>query len=260
MKLEPGDLAWRKTLAKILYEGGAINPRSQGTLEILHHSTSIDMARAVVTSAARKLNYQFMCAEALWIIHGQNELAPLTKYVKRMAEFSDDGEHLAGAYGPKVVAQMPYIINALLEDQATRQAVLTIWERNPKPSKDIPCTVAMSFNIRGGLLHQHVYMRSSDAWLGLPYDMFSFSCLGLQVLSVYNEYRPMEVIAPGQLTITATSSHLYTRDIQKAGKLLETPHPAPILPPQTLNNWAALEYDITTQREGADSVGWVVVP
>lgn len=134
-----GELAWRRALKRALTEGELVAPRGQRTKELLGHVVSIDMARAVVTSPTRKLSYRFMCAEALWILAGQNELAPLTRFVKRMADFSDDGVTLAGAYGPRLVPQLPYVVDALARDRETRQAVVTIWTPSPPPSRDIPC-------------------------------------------------------------------------------------------------------------------------
>jgi len=229
-----GSAAWRKLLCDILDNGHPVAPRGQPTLEVLHvNKVTVDMARAVVTDPRRKLSYQFQCAEALWILAGDNRLEPLTKYVKRMADFSDDGVTLAGAYGPRVVSQLDYVVNALRTDRDTRQAVLSIWTPCPAPSKDIPCTISMVFSIRDNRLYQHVMMRSSDAWMGIPYDMFSFSCIGLRVLCAYNAplLSTASCIVPGALTISMTSSHLYERDLENVNAVLESIPGVPIEPP-----------------------------
>lgn len=208
-----GDAAWRLLLTKLLNHGTLIAPRGEPTLEILHeNSISCYLADAVVCSPARKLNYQFMAAEALWILSGSNELSPLTRFIKRFTQYSDDGKTLFGAYGPHVVKQFNYVLDTLIEDRATRRATLTIWRQNPPTTKDYPCTIAMTFSIRDDQLHQHVYMRSSDAWLGIPYDLFSFSCIGLKLACSYNMQNRANKINPGTLTISMTSSHLYVKD------------------------------------------------
>lgn len=218
-----GDAAWREAMFAILRSGQKVSPRGIDTVEILHQQlVSVDMARPVVTSFERKLSYQFMAAEALWILEGRNELAPLERFAPSYSKFSDDGLTLNGAYGPKIVDQQQYVVEQLVKDRDTRQAVLTIWERNPRPSKDIPCTVAMSFSIRKGRLHQHVFMRSSDAWMGLPYDMFSFSMVGLWVACSYNSATNGDNVLPGTLTINATSSHIYAKDLDKVKVVLSS--------------------------------------
>lgn len=260
-----GDAAWRRLLKSIFDQGLPVAPRQQPTLEVLHtNHIQVDMRRPVVTTAARKLNYRFMAAEALWILSGSNELAPLTQYVKRMADFSDDGVTLSGAYGPPVQTQLKYVTSALLADRDTRQAVLTIWRQNPQPSKDIPCTVAMVFSIRDDKLHQHVFMRSSDAWLGVPYDMFSFACIGLKVACDYNLFcEPMKQVqvAPGTLTISMTSSHLYERNFEEARAVLAAPA-APRVPQVPLVSilngaWREVDASLVALRENMEMQDWM---
>jgi thymidylate synthase len=240
LQVPDGDTAWRNLLHRIMEHGTEVSPRGQLTKEILHTNlVQVDMARPVVMTPERKLNYRFMCAEALWILNGSNRLEPLARFIKRFEQYSDDGVTLFGAYGPPIAAQIDYVAQALLDDRETRQAVLTIWRQNPPKSKDIPCTVAMSFSIRHNMLHQHVYMRSSDAWLGIPYDMFSFSMVGLTLASYYNDaIRKLETcnlryVTPGVLSISMTSSHLYERDFEQVKLILDSPCPQPVDPVPT---------------------------
>ena len=104
-------------------------------------------------------------------------------------------------------------------DPWTRQAGLTLWRENPPPSKDIPCTVAIFATIRDQLLNLHVFMRSSDIWLGLPYDIFNFSMLGHLICCRLNSgpHLPwLGSITPGQVYLTAASMHLYSTNYDQA--------------------------------------------
>lgn len=270
----PGTHAWIDLLGDIMANGEIVSPRGKRTRELLHtRSTCVRMDQAMVAMPDRRLNYKFQCAEALWILGGDNRLAPLTKHVKRMADFSDDGVTLAGAYGPRINPQLDYVVNALVKDRDTRQAVLTIWTPNPAPSKDIPCTVAMAFSIRENHLYQHVYMRSSDAWLGVPYDMFSFAAVGLKVACLYNAMTKvlqaegaLEPVWPGGLTITATSAHLYSENDSEAARLVSKYWAEPIAnPPGTphelviAGRWDLLQQDLELQEAGMEPAnGWKV--
>jgi thymidylate synthase len=255
-----GDLAWRFAMRRILEEGHHVAPRGQPTKELLHEQLlTVDLTRAVVTSPARKLSSQFMAADALWICDGRRDLAALTPYAPSMSRFSDDGVTLYGAYGPRIASQLEHVVTALTQDRDTRQAVLTIWERNPPPSKDLPCTVAMSFSIRKDRLFQHVYMRSSDVWLGVPYDMFSFSCVGLLVTCLHNRVAQVPV-RPGHLTISMTSSHLYLKNEEAAKAVLETdplPEVEPV--PEALvleGRWDRLRERLVEVRDGTGAFSW----
>jgi len=213
--------AWEKIIQQLVVTVNGVAPRGEPTREILHASVGFPMFHPVVTRINRRLNYKFMVAEALWILSGRDDVGYLAKHSSNMLQFSDDGVTLSGAYGPRVASQFSYVVEKLREDESTRQAVLTTWERNPAPSKDIPCTIAITFNIRYSYLNAHVFMRSSDAWLGVPYDFFSFSCIAMGILAALNDGRESgNRIYPGVIYWTAASSHLYDRDIAKAESCL----------------------------------------
>lgn len=213
--------AWLRALSTVLASGTPVAPRGQPTLEVLHRTDYVDLRRPVVVCPPRGLNYRFAAAEAAWILNGQNDLASLTRVNPRMAEFSDDGTTLFGAYGPPIQDQLGHVVNALRRDPDSRQAVLTIWRPNPPVTKDTPCTVAMTFNLRHGKLNQHVFMRSSDLWLGWVYDVFSFSMVAHQVCCRLNVNTDSEVVAvPGDLYLTAVSSHLYEPQWEAARALV----------------------------------------
>jgi thymidylate synthase len=204
------DQAWADTYDNVITYGHACKPRGKAISELLHHTIAVDMQYPVLRLPERKLNYKFMAAEAAWILSGSNQLSEITPYNKRLAEFSDDGQTLYGAYGPRIVNQLDHVVRKLVEDRDTRQATMTTWIQNPQPTKDVPCTVALDFKIREDRLNVHVFMRSSDVWLGLPYDVFTFTCVGLLVREVYNTWTASATpIGVGNLYLTAASSHIY---------------------------------------------------
>jgi len=201
--------AWITTMNDIFHWGDEVAPRGKLTLELPQYTSVIDMRKPVVTSPERSLSYRFMAAEAYWILTGDNRVATIAPYNSRIAEFSDDGETFFGAYGPKIMEQLPGVVARLQQDPNTRQAGLTIWRENPPATKDVPCTVALWFQLRRGKLNCHSFMRSNDVWLGLPYDAFNFSMLAHLVCAELNSYNEDTVVEPGVLFHTAASSHLY---------------------------------------------------
>lgn len=213
------NLTWLNVLNDTLHNGVEVSPRGQLTREIPQRTIEIDMRHPVLTVPERKLSYQFMAAEAFWILTGDFRVETIAPYNKHISQFSDDGETFFGAYGPKIATQLDYVVDKLRNDSDTRQAGLTIWRENPPQTKDVPCTVAIFFGIRQGLLNCHVFMRSSDLWLGVPYDIFNFSMLAHRVCALlnmnYDEH--FGVLAkPGTLYLTAASSHLYEHNFTDA--------------------------------------------
>lgn len=220
--------AWLSSLSKVQLHGDLTSPRGQLTRELLSHQLVIEASRPVVCVAERKMNYAFMAAEALWILHGDNSVNGIAPWNSKIAQYSDDGHTFFGAYGPPVIGQLDYVVSKLVDDLSTRQAVLTIWRQNPPPTKDYPCTVAMSFTARAGRLDSHVFMRSNDAWLGTVYDVFNFSMILAKVACMVNTRlgsrdRNSERLALGRVFLTAASFHLYEQHFEAASLLL---HPA----------------------------------
>ena len=219
---------WKSLLLEVMTRGNISSPRGKTTKEVLGLQTRIDMTHPVVTVRHRKLGYKFLFAEALWIINGDNRLSTINPYSKHIANFSDDGKYFNGAYGPKVVDQLPYVINQLFTKVDTRQAVMNIWRERPGSSKDIPCTLSAQWLIREETLHCLLNMRSSDAWLGWPYDIFNFSMLSCFILLHLRQQwlrhpdpQSLETSNPfnvglGSLTLTAGSQHLYEENYYKA--------------------------------------------
>ncbi len=212
---------WIGLLRQIMAAGNRVKPRGNTTLELLGCQSIISMANPVVLVAERKLGYHFMAAEAAWIMSGDNQVKTMAPYSKEIAKFSDDGERFFGAYGPKVIDQLSYIIQTLRKDPDSRQAVMTIWRPTPPQTKDVPCTISAQWLIRDRRLHCSMNMRSSDAWLGVPYDWFNFSMLSLGILVSLNNYMDQNSLYElGYLYFYAASQHLYEDNFDAASRIV----------------------------------------
>jgi len=214
---------WFAALTNLILNGHHVSPRGQVTKEIPQRTIVVDMRRPVLTVPARRLSYKFMAAEAWWILTGDDRVETIAPYNKVISQFSDDGETFFGAYGPKIVQQLHYVVDKLEADINSRQAGLTIWRENPPETRDVPCTVAVFFNIRDGKLNCHNFMRSSDIWLGIPYDVFNFSMLSHLICAHLNSRGQLDLlIRPGNLYLTAASSHLYEWNEEEASQCLQS--------------------------------------
>jgi thymidylate synthase len=172
------DGLWRSVIDGLTHEGEETAPRGMKVRELRAVTLLLrSPAKNVLISSGRKLNYHFMVAEFLWMLFGHDDVATISAYNTQIAQFSDDGVTFFGAYGPRIKDQLATVIDRLQADPDTRQAVLELWQ--PKAlrtsTKDVPCTLTWQFFIRDGALEMHVHMRSNDAWLGMPYDIFNFT-------------------------------------------------------------------------------------
>ena len=144
----------------------------------------------VLFSVIRNGNPFFHFMESLWMLAGRNDLAFIQPFVARMAEFSDDGETLHGAYGKRWRSwfgfdQLSALVGELQARPESRRAVLEMWSAEDdlvRPGgKDLPCNTHAYFDLRGGKLNMTVLNRSNDAIWG---------CYGANVVhfSVMMEY------------------------------------------------------------------------
>jgi len=205
---------WKDLVVQLL---GArpVERRGSKTLELLNVSRTWYARTAFLGNAERNISTAFAKAEAKAILTGSNSVAPLEKYAPSIGRFSDNGKVFTGAYGPHWIAQREYVLEALRKDLYTRQAVLTIWQPRPSNSVDVPCTVSWQFMFVDGRLDMFICMRSSDVWLGLPYDAFTWSVI---LHSIATELQ----LESGKVHYHATTCHLYARNIPAADRVAES--------------------------------------
>jgi thymidylate synthase len=197
----------------IMEYGDRSAPRGKHIRELLGVTIALpDLRHNILVHPDRDLNYRFMIAEWFWIMAGRRDVASIVKYNKNYSQFSDDGILLSGAYGPRLAMQWSWLLNKFKEDPDTRQGILSIWTPAPGPSKDIPCTISLQFFLRQGKLHEIVTMRSSDAWWGLPYDLFTFAQIGNCLAGELG-------VEPGGLVMQLGSCHLYEPFWEDAAKV-----------------------------------------
>jgi len=211
---------WIQTLEQIIENGREVSPRGIKTKEFTKTTVTL-MNYPVLTIKKRKLGYKFLAAEAYWILTGDNKVHTIAPYSKAISEYSDDGMTFFGAYGPKFVDQIGYVIRTLENDPNSRQAVINIWREKPMPTKDVPCTLNVQFTMRDGKLECHANMRSSDLWLGWPYDVFNFSMMAQYVACGLGKGKFN--IDLGVLYLHSGCMHLYEKDFKKAKACIKDP-------------------------------------
>lgn len=204
---------YKSILSRILENGQKRDVRGFKTLELSPFVFSIKNPLCnVLTNPIRKVNKAFMIAEWLWMMSGRNDVKMVGFYNSKIAAYSDNGVSFKGAYGPRIIEQLDYIFECFKKDMFTRQAIIQIWNENPKHSKDIPCTLTFQFLQNDlGELDMIANMRSNDAWLGLPYDFFNFTMI--------QNYLAFKLgLKIGRYTHIAGSLHLYSEhfDIAKS--------------------------------------------
>ena len=160
------------------------SPRGMKIKECIGVSfTILDPRNRITNNTIRQMSLSFAFGEFLWYLRGSDRLNIIEYYSKIYPRFSDDKITVNGAYGKRIFggkcSQWEQIKTLLRKDPDSRQAVISIYQPRDlfSASKDIPCTCVLQYFIRDGKLNAVTYMRSNDIFLGMPYDIFSFTML-----------------------------------------------------------------------------------
>jgi thymidylate synthase len=171
-------------------------------------------------------------AEFVWYASGNDSVAAIERYIPRYKTMVGGGERAAGAYGPRLFGpsgQLESMVAMLSRSPSTRQAVVQLFNRDDllNSHADVPCTCTLQFFVRDGLLELHVQMRSNDAVLGLPHDLFSFTMVQEWVAARLG-------YGLGPYVHTVGSFHIYEADVERVrsylGEGLFEPRAMPPMP------------------------------
>lgn len=165
---------------KLLTEGRCVSPRGQKTLELPAVTTVLtDPTRPAPVGVGRGLVPRIGVCEGVHLTGGHSDADQLVNCAKNFEMFVEgpSGHRLMGAYGPRAHGQWQRVIQQLADDNDTRQAGLNLWRKDELavPSKDVPCTLSLYYQIRDNKLEAFTTMRSNDLVWGTPYDWMQFT-------------------------------------------------------------------------------------
>lgn len=206
------------TLREALQEGYARPSREGDTVE-LGPAMLACPAPVFGTLRGREGSSEFARLEQLCYLSGSDP-SPLLQVAPRYKRFQEPDGTWWGAYGPRLYGQLDLIVQELGRHPFSRRGVATIWQPNYDlhqivngMPRDVPCTVSLTYWVGpAGELKSHAHMRSCDLWFGLYYDLPAFAFLQKAVARALN--RPA-----GLTVLSATSLHLYTKDLDRARKV-----------------------------------------
>jgi thymidylate synthase len=226
----------REALTMIITDGVALDPPpNRGSCrELQAVMLELTNPRARISRSSTRGKLFSAVGEFGWYLSGSKETDYITYYVPDYAQDDEDGI-IHGGYGPRLrdydgVDQLTEVINLLRRHPASRRAVIQLYghEDWQGTHKDIPCTCTLQFLLRSEQVHLITYMRSNDAYLGLPHDTFCFTMI--------QEYVARAVgVDVGTYAHVVGSLHLYDKHVESARRFLDegymtTTSPMPAMP------------------------------
>ena len=228
---QDSDGAYAKTLDLLLEKGVEVqlgDSKSTGsgklTKELLNFKIVVEDPRErFIKNPNRPLNLPAAVARFIWMMAGSDRLADIAFYEPKVRFFTDDGISVPGSsYGQRILQPRPglnqfvAVVDRLKQDQASRRAAIAIYhpEDAVRNSADIPCAFGVFYHIRDGRLYSTTLMRSNNAHILMPYNLFEFSLLAEVVASEVG-------VELGPLTHSVVSMHIYENDFESSKKVVE---------------------------------------
>lgn len=159
---------------------------SRGTFnELFGVMLELTTPRARLSRSEMKGKVFSALGEWMWYLSGATEVDFMEYYLPgRYRPESDDGKSVRSGYGTRLfnfggTNQVSNVIELLKRRKSSRRAVIQLFDRSDLEQDyiSVPCTCTLQFAVRNERLHLIVNMRSNDAYIGLPHDVFAFTML-----------------------------------------------------------------------------------
>ncbi|MEC9477001.1 MAG: thymidylate synthase [Planctomycetota bacterium] len=207
-----------------------------GTRALFGRQIRFDLESGFPLLTTKKIHLKSVIHELLWFISGETNVRPLQQAGVRIWDEWADPEtgDLGPIYGAQwrnwegpegtVVDQLGQVINEIKTNPDSRRLIVSAWnvaliEKMALP----PCHCLFQFQVLDGRLHCQLYQRSADIFLGVPFNIASYSLLTHMIAHVTG-------LKVGEFVHTFGDLHLYDNHVQQAKKQLERdPLPLPTL-------------------------------
>ena len=204
-----------------------------GTLSIFGHQMRFDLAEGFPLLTTKKLHLKSIVHELLWFLAGDTNVKYLQEHgVRIWDEWADERGDLGPVYGHQwrswpardgsTIDQIGNLIGMIKRNPDSRRLIVTAW--NPADVDKMalpPCHLLFQFYVAQGRLSSQLYQRSADVFLGVPFNIASYSLLTMMVAQVTG-------YQPGEFVWTGGDTHLYLNHLAQAREqLARTPRALP---------------------------------
>lgn len=206
-----------------------------GTVSCFGHQMRFNLADGFPVLTTKKLHLRSIIHELLWFLKGDTNIAYLQENgVRIWDEWADEKGDLGPVYGyqwrswPNPTGghtdQITNLIDSLKNKPDSRRHIVSAW--NPSFIEDMalpPCHCLFQFYVADGKLSCQLYQRSADLFLGVPFNIASYSLLTLMMAQVCG-------LQPGEFVHTFGDVHLYSNHLEQTElQLQRTPGTLPTL-------------------------------
>lgn len=215
-----------ETYKHIMDNGSKVIGKRGAILEVNNFVATLINSRARTSLSLDRRLVRSKFAEFAWYLSADSSREFIIPYISAYNDEESENKKILGAYGPKIFgeryngnSQFDRIYEQLKLRSDTKQAYISISDISDYKVRDDvysspPCTIGLHFLYRDKALNLTVYMRSNDAYFGLPHDLFCFSMLQ-EMVSVKLGMRL------GKYTHICTSLHIYDKHLERVDSYLQ---------------------------------------
>ena len=206
-----------------------------GTLSIFGYQMRFDLGDGFPVLTTKKLHLRSIIHELLWFLKGETNIAYLRDNdVTIWDEWADEQGNLGPVYGAQWRAwptpggghidQIQRALDLIRNDPSSRRIIVSAWNVGELDKMALaPCHALFQFHVSQGRLSCQLYQRSADVFLGVPFNIASYSLL-LHMIAQQTD------LEPGELIWTGGDCHLYLNHLEQAQQqLAREPLPLPRL-------------------------------
>jgi thymidylate synthase len=218
----------------VLNHGVRKNDRTgTGTISTFGYQMRFDLNQGFPLLTTKKMHLRSIIYELLWFLRGGTNVQYLHDHgVTIWDEWSDDEGNLGPVYGAqwrswktvdgRTVDQIARLIEQIRIDPNSRRLVVSAWNVGELEQMALqPCHVLFQFYVANGYLSCQLYQRSADIFLGVPFNIASYSLLIMMLAQVCG-------LSPGEFIHTMGDAHLYLNHLDQARlQLTRKPYPSP---------------------------------
>lgn len=230
--MSKADETYSALLRQIVESGDRRSDRTgTGTLGIFGCQLRFDLSEEFPLLTTKRLHWKSIVEELLWFLSGSTSVRPLQeKGVSIWDEWADpETGELGPVYGKQWrdwtgvasngktlrIDQIKALVEGLQKDPFSRRHIVSAW--NPIDIPDMalpPCHCLFQLHVTpDGRLNCQLYQRSADVFLGLPFNIASYSLLTLMIAQVSR-------LRPGSFVWTGGDTHLYLNHVEQAQEQL----------------------------------------
>jgi thymidylate synthase len=206
-----------------------------GTLSVFGYQLRFDLGAGFPLVTTKKVHFRSVVHELLWFLRGDSNIAYLKENgVTIWDEWADASGNLGPTYGSQwrswpspdggKIDQLQAVLDSIRRDPDSRRHVVSAWNVADLPKMRLaPCHILYQFYVADGRLSCHLYQRSADVFLGVPFNIASYALLTSMVAQASG-------LLPGDFVHTFGDVHLYVNHLEQARlQLTRAPRPLPSL-------------------------------